>query len=90
MMSTVPRAASALAASAFLVLACIGVEASDRDEGKAAETLPRMDSESSASLPFAVAGTMTAPPTKLAVITMIGSAGQTGAQMLRERGDGRG
>ena len=86
MMNSVPRGASALAASAFLVLACIGVEASDRGDGRAAETLPRMDSESPAGLPFAVTGTMTAPPTKLAVISMIGSAGQAGVQMLASEG----
>ena len=84
MMSSVQRAAFALAASVFLVLACVGVEASDR--GEAAETLPRMDSGSPASLPFAVTGTMTAPPTKFAVISMIGPEGRAGAQMLATEG----
>ena len=86
MMTNVQRAGYALTAAAFLVLVCVGVEASDRDEGKAAETLPHMDSEGSASLPFAVTGTMIAPPTKLAIISMTGSAGQAGAQMLASEG----
>ena len=45
-----------------------------------------MDSGSPASLPFAVTGTMTAPPTKFAVISMIGPEGRAGAQMLATEG----
>jgi len=87
MMSNAQRAASAFAATVFLVLACISnVVASDRDDGKVAETLTQIDSGGSASLPFAVTGTMIAPPTKLAVISMIGAAGQTRAQMLASEG----
>jgi hypothetical protein len=60
--------------------------ASDRDEHEAAENSQRVDVESPADLPFAVAGTMTAPPTKRAVISMIGPEGRTGAQMLAGEG----
>jgi hypothetical protein len=86
MMSRVPWTVRALAAPAFLLLACAGACASDRDEHEAAENAQRVDAESPADLPFAVAGTMTAPPTKLAVISMIGPEGRAGAQMLAGEG----
>ena len=86
MMSSVLWTVRALAAPAFLLLACAGVCASDRDEHEAAENPQRVDVESPADLPFAVAGTMTAPPTKRAVISMIGPEGRTGAQMLAGEG----
>jgi len=86
MMSSVPWTVRALAAPAFLLLACAGACASDRDEHEAAENAQRVDAESPADLPFAVAGTMTAPPTKRAVISMIGPEGRAGAQMLAGEG----
>jgi hypothetical protein len=76
MMSSFPRAVWALAASASLVLACIGVEASDRDEHAATVDPRQLVTESPVGLPFAVVGTMTAPPTKFAVISMTGLQGQ--------------
>jgi hypothetical protein len=85
-MMSVPWTVRALAAPAFLLLACAGAGASDRDEHEAAETSHRVDAESPVDLPFAVAGTMTAPPTKLAVISMIGPEGRAGAQMLAGEG----
>lgn len=85
-MNSIQWTVRALAAPALLLLALAGASASDRDEGKAAEISPRVDAEGPAGLPFTVAGTMTAPPTKLAVISMIGSAGQAGAQMLAGEG----
>jgi hypothetical protein len=85
-MSRVPWTVRALAAPAFLLLACAGACASDRDEHEAAETSQRVDAERPADLPFAVAGTMTAPPTKLAVISMIGPEGRAGAQVLAGEG----
>jgi hypothetical protein len=85
-MSRVPWTVRALAAPAFLLLACAGACASDRDERETAERSQRVDAESPADLPFAVAGTMTAPPTKLAVISMIGPEGRAGAQMLAGEG----
>ena len=45
-----------------------------------------MDAESPADLPLIVAGTMTAPPAKLAVISMIGPEGRAGAQVLAGEG----
>jgi hypothetical protein len=86
MMSSVPWTVRALAAPAFLLLAWAGAGASDRDEHEAAENAQRVDAESPADLPFAVAGTMTAPPTKRAVISMIGPEGRAGAQMLAGEG----
>jgi hypothetical protein len=86
MMSSVLWTVRALAAPAFVLLACAGVCASDRDEHGAAENSQRVDVESPANLPFAVAGTMTAPPTKRAVISMIGPEGRAGAQMLAGEG----
>ena len=86
MMGSVLWTVRALAAPAFLLLACAGVCASDRDEHEAAENSQRVDVGSPAGLPFAVAGTMTAPPTKRAVISMIGPEGRAGAQMLAGEG----
>jgi hypothetical protein len=86
MMSSVPWTVRALAAPAFLLLACAGACASDRDEHEGAENSQRVDAESPADLPFAVAGTMTAPPTKLAVISMIGTGRRAGAQILAGEG----
>jgi len=87
MMSSVLWTVRALAAPAFLLLACAGVCASDRDEHEAAENSQRVDVESPPDLPFAVAGTVTAPPTKRAVLSMIGPEGRTGAQMLAGEGE---
>jgi hypothetical protein len=47
---------------------------------------PEANAESPAGLPFLVAGTMTAPPTKLAVISMVGPDGKAGAQVLAGEG----
>jgi hypothetical protein len=44
------------------------------------------EAERPTDLPFAVAGTMTAPPTKLAVISLIGADGKPGAQVLASEG----
>ena len=85
-MSGVPWTVRALAAPAFLLLACAGACASDRDEHEAAESSQRVDAESPADLPFTVTGTMTAPPTKLAVISLIGPEGRAGAQLLAGEG----
>ena len=82
MMSSVPWTIRSLAGPAFLLLACAGAYASDRDEQEAAEKSQR----SPVDFPFAVAGTMTAPPTKLAVISMIGPEGRAGAQVLAGEG----
>jgi hypothetical protein len=84
MMSRVPWTIRAFVAPAFLLIACAGANASD--EYEAAENSQRVDAESPTDLPFAVAGTMTAPPTKLAVISMIGPEGRAGAQMLAGEG----
>jgi type II secretory pathway component PulC len=85
-MNRVPRTVRAFAAPAFLLLACAGVWASDNDEHKVTENSPEVNAESPAGLPFAVAGTMTAPPTKFAVISMIGPEGKAGAQVLASEG----
>ena len=85
-MNRVQRTVRALAAPACLLLACAGAWASDSDEHKLMENQPEANAESPAGLPFVVAGTMTAPPTKFAVISMIGSEGKAGAQMLASEG----
>jgi type II secretory pathway component PulC len=85
-MNRVQRTVRALAAPAFLLLACAGAWASDNDEHKVTENSPEVNAESPAGLPFVVAGTMTAPPTKFAVISMIGPEGKAGAQMLASEG----
>jgi type II secretory pathway component PulC len=85
-MNRVPRTVRALAAPAFLLLACAGAWASDGDEHKVTENSPQVNAESPAGLPFVVAGTMTAPPTQFAVISMIGPEGKAGAQMLAREG----
>jgi type II secretory pathway component PulC len=85
-MNRVQRIVLALAAPAFLLLACAGAWASDNDEHKVTQSLPEVNAESPADLPFVVAGTMTAPPTKFAVISMIGREGKAGAQMLASEG----
>ena len=85
-MNWVQRTVRALAAPAFLLLACAGAWASDNDEHKVTENAPEVNAESPAGLPFAVAGTMTAPPTKFAVISMIGREGKPGAQVLAGEG----
>jgi hypothetical protein len=85
-MSRAPWTVRALTVTFLLLLACAGACASDRDEREAAESSQRVDAESPADLPFAVAGTMTAPPTKLAVISMIGPEGRAGTQMLAGEG----
>ena len=53
-----------------------GSEAGDRDEHTATASPQGLVTESPAGLPFAVAGTMTAPPTKFVVISMMGREGQ--------------
>ena len=85
-MNRVQQTVRALTAPAFLLLACAGAWASDNDEHKATESSPEVNAESPAGLPFAVAGTMTAPPTKFAVISMIRPEGKAGAQMLASEG----
>jgi hypothetical protein len=85
-MNRVHRTVRALAAPAFLLLACAGAWASDNDEHKVTESSPEVNAESPAGLPFVVAGTMTAPPTKFAVISMTGPEGKAGAQMLASEG----
>jgi hypothetical protein len=85
-MNRVQRTVRALAAPAVLLLACAGAWASDNDEHKVTEKPPEVHAESPAGLPFLVTGTMTAPPTKLAVISMIGREGKAGAQMLASEG----
>jgi type II secretory pathway component PulC len=84
-MNRAHRTVRALAAPAFLLLACAGAWASDDDEHKITES-SQVNAESPAGLPFVVAGTMTAPPTKFAVISMIGPEGKAGAQMLASEG----
>jgi type II secretory pathway component PulC len=85
-MNRVQRTVRALAAPAFLLLICAGAWASDNDEHKVTEKQPEVNAESPAGLPFLVTGTMTAPPTKFAVISMIGREGKGGAQMLASEG----
>jgi hypothetical protein len=85
-MNRVQRTVRALAAPAFLLLACAGAWGSDHDEHEVTKTPPEVNGESPAGLPFLVTGTMTAPPTKLAVISMIGREGKAGAQMLASEG----
>jgi type II secretory pathway component PulC len=85
-MNRVHRTVRTLAAPVFLLLACAGAWASDDDEHKVTGNSPEVNAESPAGLPFVVAGTMTAPPTKFAVISMIGSEGKAGAQMLASEG----
>jgi type II secretory pathway component PulC len=85
-MNRVQRTVRSLAAPAFLLLACAGAWASDNDEHKVIENQPEVNAESPAGLPFVVAGTMTAPPTKFAVISMSGPEGKAGAQMLASEG----
>ena len=85
-MNRVQWTVRALAAPAYLLLACAGAWASDNDEHKVTENSPEVNAESPAGLPFAVAGTMTAPPTKFAVISMIGPEGKAGAQVLASEG----
>ena len=85
-MNRVPQTVRALAVPAFLFLACAGAWASDNDQHAVTENSPKVNAESPAGLPFAVAGTVTAPPTKLAVISMIGPEGKAGAQMLASEG----
>ena len=85
-MIRVQRTVRALAAPAVLLLACAGAWASENDEHKVAESSPETNAESPAGLPFVVAGTMTAPPTRLAVISMNGPAGKAGAQVLATEG----
>jgi hypothetical protein len=82
-MNRVQRIVLALAAPAFLLLACAGAWASDNDEHKVTESSPEVNAESPAGFPFVVAGTMTAPPTKFAVISMIGRE-----RLQRRRGIG--
>jgi hypothetical protein len=85
-MNRVQRTVRVLGVPAFLLLACAGAWASDNDEDKATETSPQVAAESPPDLPFAVAGTMIAPPTKFAVISMNGPQGKAGAQMLASEG----
>jgi type II secretory pathway component PulC len=85
-MNRVQWTVRALAAPAFLLLACAGAWASDNDEHKVTESSPEVNAEGPADLPFVVAGTMTAPPTKIAVISMMGPEGKAGAQMLASEG----
>src|SRR5678816_2465527 len=85
-MNRVQRTVRALAAPASLLLACAGAWASEHDEHKLVQNQPDVIAESPAGLPFAVAGAMTAPPTKFAVISMIGPEGKAGAQMLASEG----
>ena len=85
-MIRVQRTVRALAAPASLLLACAGAWASEHDEHKHVQNQPDVIAESPAGLPFAVAGAMTAPPTKFAVISMIGPEGKAGAQMLASEG----
>jgi type II secretory pathway component PulC len=82
-MNSVKWTVNGVAASAFLLLACAVAWAGSGDEHQAAEN---SHAESPGDLPFAVAGTMTAPPTKFAVISMIGPGGKAGAQMLASEG----
>ena len=85
-MNRVPRTVRALAVPAFLLLACAGAWPSDNDEHAVTEHSSEVNAETPAGLPFAVAGTMTAPPTKFAVISMIGREGKAGSQMLASEG----
>lgn len=84
-MTRVPRTVRALAVPAFLLLACAGARATDNQHA-VTESSTEVSAESPADLPFAVAGTMTAPPTNLAVISMIGREGKAGSQMLASEG----
>ena len=63
-MNRVQRTVRALAAPASLLLACAGAWASEHDEHKLVQNQPDVIAESPAGLPFAVAGAMTAPPTR--------------------------
>jgi type II secretory pathway component PulC len=85
-MNRIQRTVRALAAPTFLLLACAGAWAGDNDEHKVTESSPEVNAESPAGLPFVVAGTMTAPPTTFAVISMMGPEGKVGAQMLASEG----
>ena len=85
-MSRALWAVRTLAAPAVLLLACAGACATDRDEHEAAENSRQVDAESPADRPFIVAGTMTAAPTTLAVISMVGPEGRAGAQVLAGEG----
>jgi type II secretory pathway component PulC len=85
-MNSVKWTLRALVGPGFLLLACAGAGANDRDEHKASES-SLLDAESPAGLPFSVAGTLTAPPTKFAVISMTSSGGQAGPQMLASEGE---
>ena len=85
-MNRVARTVRALAVPAFLLLACAGAWASDNDEQAVTENSSEVNAERPAGLPFAVAGTMTAPPAKFAVISMIGREGKAGSQMLVSEG----
>jgi type II secretory pathway component PulC len=85
-MNRVPRTVRALAVPTFLLLACAGAWASDNDEHTVTENSSEVNAELPAGLPFAVAGTMTAAPTKFAVISMIGREGKAGSQMLASEG----
>ena len=84
-MNRVPRTVRALAVPAVLLLACRRW-AGDNDEHAVTENSSEVNAERPAGLPFAVAGTMTAPPTKFAVISMIGREGKAGSQMLASEG----
>jgi hypothetical protein len=84
-MNRARRTVRALAVPAFLFLACAGARASDREHA-VTENSSEVNAESPAGLPFAVAGTMTAPPTNVAVISMIGREGKAGSQVLASEG----
>jgi type II secretory pathway component PulC len=85
-MNRVPRTVRALAVAAFLLLACAGAWASDNHEHAVTENSSEVNAERPAGLPFAVAGTMTAPSRSFAVISMIGREGKAGSQMLASEG----
>ena len=85
-MNRVQRTVRVLAVPAFLLLACAGAWASDDDEDRATENSPQVAAQSPPDLPFAVAGTVIAPPTKFAVISMNRPQGKAGAQMLASEG----
>jgi hypothetical protein len=85
-MSRIPRIVRALAVSACVLLAGAEARASDTDEHTVAAKSSDLNAERPADLPFVVAGTMTAPPTKLAVISLIGADGKAGAQVLASEG----
>ena len=85
-MNRVPRSVRALAVPALLLLAHTGAWASDSNVHAVTESSSEANAESPSGLPFTVAGTMTAPPTKFAVISMIGREGKAGSQMLASEG----